>query len=292
MLAGVGQYDLIHAHWATPSGLLGVVLSKLFGVPCIVDVHGSEIFYTARIGSLSRWVISQVLRQATHVVVHSTKIEKAVVELGVDRKAVTLVRLGADLELHTASTFSDLQSKPSLLTVAHLSERKGIQHVLNAVALLKGRGFTDLSYVIVGEGDFRARLEDLTAELGLQAQVSFIGAKPPAELNKFYDDCSIFVLPARNEAFGLVYIEAMARGKYCVGCIGEGGPVDLRELGCTMSLVTYGDTNRLSLELEDLLNDPHGTRKRGQSNQQLVQEHFTWERCGKNLALLYRQIVA
>jgi phosphatidyl-myo-inositol dimannoside synthase len=73
---------------------------------------------------------------------------------------------------------------------------------------------------MVGDGDDRQRLEALARDRGLGDAVIFAGAVSERELDDLYRRCRFFVLPSRDEGFGLVFLEAMRAGKACVGSRG------------------------------------------------------------------------
>ena len=101
-------------------------------------------------------------------------------------------------------------NQPIVLFVGRLVPYKGVDVLLEA---LKG---LDAVALIVGEGPLRARLEEQARELGVcRVSVRFLGAVDDDELAALYRACNIFVLPSvtRQEAFGVVQLEAMAAGK-------------------------------------------------------------------------------
>ncbi len=74
--------------------------------------------------------------------------------------------------------------------------------------------------VVVGGGDDEARLREKAAALGLGEAVTFTGRVSDGALAALYRDCAFFVLPSSSEGFGFVFLEAMARGKPCLGAPG------------------------------------------------------------------------
>jgi phosphatidylinositol alpha-1,6-mannosyltransferase len=106
-----------------------------------------------------------------------------------------------------------------ILCVSRLDPRepyKGIELLLHAVALAR----TDepaLRLRIVGEGADRDRLRGVAQTLGLDDAVDFTGSLDDKALRSEYERCRIFALPSTREGFGLVFLEAMAHGKPCVG---------------------------------------------------------------------------
>lgn len=70
---------------------------------------------------------------------------------------------------------------------------------------------------LVGDGDDRSRLENLAVTLGVSDRVTFSGRLDDAALRRAFADCTCFALPSTGEGFGLVYLEALAAGRPCVG---------------------------------------------------------------------------
>jgi phosphatidylinositol alpha-1,6-mannosyltransferase len=149
----------------------------------------------------------------------------------------------------------------TLLTVGRLIPRKGQDVVIEAIALLRER-HPQLRYVVVGEGPDRGRLESLVARLGLQDRVSIAGWLDQHRLEAVWQEADLFVMPAREEpegdteGYGLVYLEAGARGLPVVGGRSGGVPAAVRS-GVNGELVDAPrDAPAVAEVLEALLGDP------------------------------------
>ena len=101
---------------------------------------------------------------------------------------------------------------------------KGHERLIRAWTEVRRR-VPNARLVIVGDGDDRARLEALTLELGLDRAVHFTGAVSDRALAAWYGKCAFFVMPSRDEGFGLVFLEAMRAGKACIGAPGAAAEV-------------------------------------------------------------------
>ena len=75
----------------------------------------------------------------------------------------------------------------------------------------------DAVLAIAGDGDDRPRLEARVAALGITRAVRFLGRVDDDRLDELYRECRLFVMPSRDEGFGLVFLEAMRAGKPCIG---------------------------------------------------------------------------
>lgn len=105
-------------------------------------------------------------------------------------------------------------TKPFALFVSALWPYKNCDGLLRAWALARHQlGGRQLA--IVGGGrdeNYVAGLRSLAAELGIAADVVFVGAIPLTETVSFYRAADVFVYPSHNETFGLPILEAMACG--------------------------------------------------------------------------------
>jgi teichuronic acid biosynthesis glycosyltransferase TuaC len=177
------------------------------------------------------------------------------------------------------------------VTVAHLIARKRHADVLRALAVLGDR-HPRLRYKIIGDGPERPILESLAARLEVSDRVDFLGQLDPGRALEEARRCTLFVMPSTEEAFGVVYIEAMAGGLPAIGCRGEPGPEEIAAAGDGFVLVPPGDIERLTQRIDELLGDPHRLREAAQRARATVAANFTWERCGEQTLTAYRDALA
>jgi glycosyltransferase involved in cell wall biosynthesis len=98
--------------------------------------------------------------------------------------------------------------------------RKRVSDIITA--LHKAFPLKDFELDIVGEGMERENLFLLTQRLELQSNVKFHGNLQRDELQTIMDNADCFIMVSESEAFGLVYLEAMAKGCITIGTRGEG----------------------------------------------------------------------
>ena len=114
-----------------------------------------------------------------------------------------------------------------LLTVGRMDGReryKGHDRTIRALPALTQR-WPELVYVVLGEGDDRARLEQIARDEGVSEHVKFMGAVDHATLVDAYRLADAFVMPSTGEGFGIAYLEAMASGTPAIG-LAAGGATD------------------------------------------------------------------
>jgi rhamnosyl/mannosyltransferase len=139
----------------------------------------------------------------------------------------------------------------TILTVGRLVSYKGIEFLIRAMTSVNGR------LLIAGDGPLRSRLIELSASLGVQDRVVFLGSPNAEELRCHYHAADIFALAsvARSEAFGLVQAEAMAASKPVINTALASGVPFVSQHGQTGITVPPGDSVALAGAINKLLDD-------------------------------------
>lgn len=283
-------FDLIHAHYGTPAGVVGLLARRWMRIPVLIWVHGGDVNLTGRQNRVGRSITSWAFRQADAVVANSSITAQQVRELS-GTVEPEIIYLGGNQPGVAAQPGRSEGERPlTLLSVGHVNGHKGQQYVIRALRALIDQGY-QVRYVIVGDGDKRAAMEQLVASLDLQQHVQFVGQVPHDKVWPYFADCDIFVLPSWPEAFGVVYIEALGMGKPVIGCEGVGGPEDLRRFGDCVELVPRHDVPSLTRAIKRLIDDPKRRRAMGDVGRRIVQERFTWERTALDTVALYRRLL-
>lgn len=116
---------------------------------------------------------------------------------------------------------------PVILTVTRLSaeERyKGVDHLIAAMPAVR-TAIPGATLRVIGRGDDLPRLQSLAQQHGvLNSGVEFLGFVEDAQLSAEMRACRLFALPSEKEGFGLVFLEAMAHGRPCLGARAGGIP--------------------------------------------------------------------
>lgn len=105
-----------------------------------------------------------------------------------------------------------------LVSVANINYNKGIDIVVKALSKFN-KPFT---YYIIGDGPYKQKLMKQIKKYGLNNKVKFIGNINNEEVYSYLEQSHFFILPSRNEAFGIVYIESMITANICIGSQGQG----------------------------------------------------------------------
>jgi teichuronic acid biosynthesis glycosyltransferase TuaC len=250
------DYDLIDAHYVYPDGLAAVMLGKLLNKPVIVSARGSDIntfpgFLPIR--PMSR----QVLKKADALIAVSQSLKDVMVQLGSPEDKIAVIGNGVDavkfaplpqLEMRARLDLPD--DRRIILSVGHLTERKGFHVLIDAMARLRTRQ-PESMLVIVGDGEYRGKLEHQIRALSLEGTVRMVGARPHGQLAEWYSAADVFALASSREGWPNVLLEAMACGAPVVATRVWGAPeiVVSDELG----ILTTRDADILADALDQAL---------------------------------------
>jgi glycosyltransferase involved in cell wall biosynthesis len=192
---------------------------------------------------------------------------------------------------------------PLLLFAGRMVTFKGIDHLLDALAILNDRlapkpaassllpPAAPAHLLLVGDGPHRASLERRAAELGLSDRVSFAGPQPHAELPRYYAIADAFVIPSTDhETFSIAACEAMSCQRPVVGTRVGGLPEVVRD-GETGFLVPPGDAPALAERINTLLGDRALRERMGAAGREWTLQMFTWDRVIARMIACYEQVL-
>ena len=260
------DYHLVHSHYWL-SGRAGITLSQSWSIPHVTTFHTlAEIKIRARSGekesSLRKTSEKRVMDQVDAVVVSSAHEKQEMVRLyGASPHKIHVVAPGVDgdlfqpMEKVEAKRQVGLENKRVILSVGRIEPLKGLSLLLQAFAELEDREGVKL-LVVGGQEKSRElnRLRSLAGELGIQEEVSFLGAMKQKELPVYYSAADVFVMPSYYESFGLAALEAMSCGTPVIASR-VGGLQSLVDDGVNGYLVSWRCATPYTYRLETLLSN-------------------------------------
>jgi glycosyltransferase involved in cell wall biosynthesis len=273
-LRGAG-YDLLHAHQALPDGALAQRLAADFGVPFVVTVHGADVYQHFRLGGAVERRAKSVLAHADGVMANSSAVAGLLAGT-VAPERLTVVLNGTTGLGRTVEPAADyLPGEPLVLTVGYLIERKGTGQLIEAVGRLRRDG-RRVHLAVVGEGRLRAALEADAEAAGVADSVHFLGQRTHEQVLSLMARADLFALPSWDEAFGLVYTEAMAQGTPVIASRGE-GPADFIEDGVSGYLAPVRDAGALAGIIAKAFDDPAAAAAVGEAGRAAALK-LSWQR--------------
>lgn len=281
-------FDVLHAHCIVPAGYAAARWTARRrgddGRPAlVVSAHGPDMISVYRRSAIALRASRTALRAADVVAANSTWAANRCAEIAGGRLPSRVLHLGADLPALDGAK----RPTPTIVTVAHLVERKRHALVLRALARL-GPALAP-EYLVIGDGPCRPALQRLAEELGIAAQVRFLGQLDHPRALAELPSCDVFAMPGVEEPFGVAFVEAMAAGLPAIGTRGEGGPDDIAAAGDGMVLVDRDDVDQIAAALARLLGARADAARLGAAARATVERAFTWRRCGEATLDVYRE---
>lgn len=261
------RFQIVHGFWALPSGLLAVLIGKLFGIKSVVSVLGGdaislpEINYGQLRKKMPRALILWALSEADEVISLTQYLSDTLKVHGLKRE-VKIIPWGIDTSLFS---FKDrpLSNPIQFLHIANMNEVKDQTTMLKAFSTISSKAACSLN--IIGEGILEAHVKSLVNDLGLKDKVNFLGVVPYEKLPIHYHSANILLHTSLSEGQSEVVTEAMSSGVIVCGTK-VGLLYDKPD--CCVS-VPVKDFDGLANEVLSLLEDP-------ERMQTLKQNAYAW----------------
>ena len=254
--------------------------------PLVVWLHGIEVFspkpsWEGHLGLRAAWrLLASSEYTARKVNTSFPRLNIQTCELALDVNELPeqnyyTTRLSAFVAVDGSS---QILGDQAILLVGRMefSERyKGHAELLAAFPLVASN-HPQTQLILAGDGNDRERLLGIARQLpsALQSRIFMPGYVDQALLERLYQACFAFALPSRGEGFGLVYLEAMARGKPCIGGGMDAAGTVIQD-GITGLLVADpSDPGQVALAISTLLDDPSQAMTMGQAGLERVKENF------------------
>lgn len=207
--------------WSRPGCLHAFNHALRRGLPTILLSESQA--HDAPRRRIAEWAKAMLVRSADAALVGGRTHAGYLVSLGM---APDRIRLGYDAvdNAHFSRAAEDCRRRPEdlrrrlglprryMLCCARFVPVKNLPALVEACAILRRRGHSDMSLVLVGDGPERARIEAVAREHGVAGCVHLAGFRQIDELPAYYALAEVFVLPSLVEPWGLVVNEAMACG--------------------------------------------------------------------------------
>lgn len=300
-------YDVVHANFFM-SGMVAQHVKKVLGIPYVMTFHAlgrvrrmyqgiADAFPSGRIE-----IEESLMSDADRIIAECPQDMQDMESLyGATSSRIDIVPCGFDPEElwpvpHIARQHLGLdRNRFVVLQLGRIVPRKGIDNVIESIAVLRDRFGIDAQLLVVG-GDTAdpdlshsselARLKELSARLNLHQQVIFTGQKPRSELRYYYSAADVFVTTPWYEPFGITPVEAMACATPVIGAA-VGGIKSTVIDGLTGYLVPPKDPHAVAERLAMLHNDHAHARRMGAEGMRRAHERYTWRSVAERVAEIY-----
>jgi colanic acid/amylovoran biosynthesis glycosyltransferase len=283
--------QLIHAHFA-PSGYYALATQRALGIPVITSFYGQDVF---EFPSNPRWKrrYRQLFSEGDLFLSLSQDMTKDLASLGCPEQKIRLYRLGIDLKDFSPVQRADTD-EPTVLTVARLVEKKGIEYLIRSVQKIRGEGGR-IRLRIIGDGPLLDELKAVAAERFVEA-IEFAGRVPFATLPREMAVADIFCLPSVTDRFGgkdeisMVLKEAMGAALPIIATFHAGIPEVVKD-GANGLLVPERNIPSLADAITRLAASRELRERIGLGGRKLVEQTWDIEHQIEVLESIYRELL-
>lgn len=298
------DYDIVHAHslWSFSTWKSGQAAYSA-EVPFVIRTAGTLAPYTFSRGQWKKFPYWQCFER--HTVrrancLHATSSgESREIQSVTSNSPVRVIPNGVESDAWKSARDASLlrqmcgekaHDRDIVLFMGRLHPVKGIVDLLlPAFAKVK----SDACLAIVGNVDQRTpnygdAIREETRRLRLQNRVAVLSAISPSKKWAMYDGARCFVLPSRTENFGMVLVEAMARGCPVVTTDAVQANEHLRKAGA--GIVVPREANSLATSIDDLLGSRELRLAYGSRGKAYAQSTFDWDAIARQVELMYSTV--
>jgi len=281
-LLRTGHFDLVHAHWWFPGGIIGTGLRAIARRPLVTTLHGSDVRLARDVSGGAR-AFRFVARTSDALTTVSSWLAHEATQLAPDANPIVAPMPVVPGLFHPG----EARAENRLLFIGKLTEQKGLHHLLRALAIMRTRPVVD----VVGAGRVDdAHLRELAQELGVAARINWLPLLSQADLAERYREATLHVIPALDEGLGLTAIEALL-SETPVVAFDSGGVPDAVVPGRTGILVPPGNTEALAAALDELLTNREERSRLGREGRGLMIARFSPDAVAARYASIYADAV-
>jgi len=271
------NYDFINTHFAIPSGLVGLLLGKIFRVKNILTLHGADIFDPSRKMSGDRWWLTRLavalaINGSEETIASTNDIKSRATAKFRIKKEIRIIPLGflppkdklLEKRNETIRKKNKIIFPLKLVTVGRLVKRKNLDFCLKIIAKYPNK----LKLEVIGDGPEKNNLEKLASSLGTD-NIRFSGRVSEEEKYEKLLNSDIFISTSLHEGFGVVFLEAMWCGLSIIAS-DVGGQVHFLKENENAKFFKNNDKKSLREALEFFIKNRQVSLEMGKRNSSFV----------------------
>jgi glycosyltransferase involved in cell wall biosynthesis len=284
--------DIVQIHHPNPMANFSYLLSHQRGK--LIVLYQSDIVRQRLSYRLYVPFLMKMLNRASRIIVTSPNYLASSPLLMRFKEKCVVIPLGIDIRKFkkegNETGIAEIRHQYGgkiILFVGRLTHYKGVPYLLDAMKEVSGK------LLIIGKGELEKNLKNQAARNGLSRKVHFLGELAEDKMGPFFHACDMLVLPSisRNEAFGLVQLEAMACYKPVISTNLDTGVSYVNQNGVTGFVVPPRDSKALADAINQLLKEENLRTRMGIEGRRRVEGEFTREKMAHETLRLYEEVL-
>jgi L-malate glycosyltransferase len=284
--------NLIHVHWAIPTGVIGILAGRLLKKPLVVTTHGSDFRMATENSNLLKKIFLWVCRGARQINCVSELQAKGIEKMGVGGEKISTFSMGIDESFLKAgrSRGEKLNGQPfTILSNRNLLPMYNVSLLIRAMPLVLAEE-PGTKFLIVGDGSQKGDLERAVGNLNLSSLVQFLGRVPHKEMPNLLAKSDIYVSTSLYDGTSVSLLEAMGSGAFPIV---TDIPANREWIASGQNgfLVPINEEKYLANRIIDAIRNRDLLRKTQARNYSIVEQKALWPEYIKRVRNIYINIL-
>lgn len=282
------ETDVVHHHIPNPLSTVSQLATSTDDAAVVATYH-SDIVRQSTALKLYRPILQRFLDSVDRILVTSKRLLDQSQVLSPYKDKCEVVPLSVDLtaiDSESPPKFDVETTDPVVLFVGRLNYYKGVEYLIDAIEDVEAE------LLVAGDGERRSALEQRARDRKVEDRTQFLGYVSDDKLASLYRAADLFVLPSvePSEAFGIVQLEAMARGLPVINTSLPTGVPWVSQDGETGLTVPPRDPSALADAINELLEDDTRRQEYGRQARKRVERKFSREEMIQRIQRIYQEI--
>jgi len=285
--------DIMHAHYIGVPAYLGIASGCH---PLILSAWGSDILIAPENSLIYRFLTKQALKRADSIICVSPTLKEEVIKLGAAPEKVEVIPMGVETQKFRPALRSNtllrelgIADSPVVISTRNLRPIYDVETLIRAIPLVLQQ-IPEARFIVAGEGEQRAYLENMAQTLGIAYSIRFVGWIAHHELPKYLASADVYVSTSLSDSLGLSTLEARASGL----------PAVVGDLPATREWIVDGedgfivplrDKQALAEGIIRLLEDEGLRKKFGEAGRAIVIEKAEHEEQMARVERIYEELI-
>ena len=299
--------DIIHIHHPFVLSSPAIMYGKKLGIPKILTLHTQYERYAYYIAPIPEKLTQEAIKRIIFnlaykidcITTPSGSMKELIKSYGIKNR-IEVIPNAIDLDSFRQKDelkCSEIRKRYNLkeddkiiLYVGRVAQEKSIDKIIEALAITKRKGISNVRLLIVGGGPAIEELKNLVRSLQIEEQVIFTGEVKNEEIRHYYKIAYLFTIASTTETFGIVIIEALASG-IPVLAVKAPGAVDILTDGLDGLLVDNdNDIEKFANALDKIIREPE-LRERLSQGALKTSERYSIDIVSERMLNLYREVM-
>jgi glycosyltransferase involved in cell wall biosynthesis len=285
--------QMIHVHWAIPTGLIGVGIAFLSRKPFMVTIHGSDFRLAMDESSFLKRIFLYVCKRANHIHCVSEGMRRGLEDLGINGGRISAFPMGIETDFlkKEGGQRAGFDNRPTtILSNRNLLPIYNVSLFIRAIPLVL-REESKVKFLVAGDGPEREELEKEAKNLRIEDFVQFLGRIPHDAMLNLLSQTDIYVSTSLHDGTSVSLLEALGSGAFPVVTDIPSNREWISD-GENGFLVPTDKERTLAIQIIKAIRDRSLVEKASQKNLRLVTEKVLWPATVEKTRRIYEKVLS